>query len=96
MVVVTFPAGDPSESVTGELSGDLSDGGSSDGSELKSSVGTSSDGLVTRDSVGEDGEVLSSSDGGQDGEKSCRRRDHCCVGVVVLIFQARMSSSIYR
>lgn len=59
------------------MSRNLFDGGTGDGSELKTSVSASSDSLITGDGVGEDGELLSSSEGGQDGEKGSRRRDHC-------------------
>lgn len=83
-VGVTVPAGDPSGGSSGEQSGDLFDGGTGDGSELLTIVGTSSDSLITGNSVGKDGELMSSSEGGQDGEKGSRRRDHCwcCVGVL--------------
>lgn len=76
-VVVRVPAGDPTRSTGGELSGNLFDGSTGDGGELKTSVSTSSNGLIAGDSGGEDGELLSSSEGGQDGEKGSRRRDHC-------------------
>lgn len=81
-VGVTVPAGDPTGRTGREHSGDFFDGSTGDGSELLSVVGTGSDGLVAGDSGGEDGEMMSSSEGGHDGEKGSRRRDHlCCVGV---------------
>ena len=77
-VGVRVPAGDPSRLAV-EHSGDLFNVGTSDGSELLAVVGASGDGLITGNSVREDGELLSSSEGGQDGEKGSRRRDHCGV-----------------
>lgn len=76
-VGVTVPAGNPTKSTGGELSGNLFNVGTGDGGELVTSVSASSDSLIAGDSVGEDGELLSSSEGGQDGEKGSRRRDHC-------------------
>lgn len=81
-VSIRVPAGNPTRSTSGEHSGDAFNGSTSDGSELLSVVSAGSDSLVTRDGIGEDGELLSSGEGGQDGEKSSRRRDH--VGVVLL------------
>lgn len=78
-VVVGVPASDPTRSTGGELSGNLFDGSTGDGGELESSVSASSDSLIAGDSVGEDSELLSSNEGGQDGEKGSRRRDHCCL-----------------
>lgn len=95
-VSITVPAGNPTGGRSGKLSRDLFQSGTSDGGKLESSVGAGSNSSVTRNSVGEDGELMSSSEGGQDGEKGSRRRDHCCVWVVVLILPTRMSMSIYR
>lgn len=81
-VGVRVPAGDPTRSTGGKHSRDAFNRGTSDGSKLLTIVGASSDGLITRDGSGEDSELLSSSEGGQNGEKSSRRRDH--VDVVLL------------
>jgi hypothetical protein len=76
-VAVRVPAGDPTGRTSGKLSRNLFNGSTGDGGELKTSVSASGDSLITSDSVGEDGELMSSSEGGQNGEKGSRRRDHC-------------------
>ena len=75
-ITIRVPASDPTSTSRGKLSRNLFNVSTSNSGQLKTRIGASLDSLIAGDGVGEDGDLLSSGEGGQNGEKCSSRRDH--------------------